>query len=529
MDFFEKVINFFIKEPKTATTWTELKPKASGHNYMTSSYAGGAKYPGGISGSGKGMYFNHHVLRQNARTAYFDVPQAKAVVDRFADTTVDIGLMLEATPRARILGITDEQAESWARDVQERFHMWAEDKKSHRSEVNNFYQNQRLYGIAQHRDNDIFVRFYYSTKKDLQNPLQIEFVDPDQIKGYGFSSTHGLQNITCNDGIERNESGVEIAYHVFVKKKVNGYPKLVSVRVPAKGAKSQKTMMIHGFTQEYANQGRGVSRLAHALQEFQNITDFSLAQIKKAINHSTVTMYVKPAKDAPASNPFEGITSGVGAGPAGASDPTIAPVECSETSEDECNVNFREIPQAVNRVPGSAGIFNLEGGEDLIPFDGKTPSDSYETFAVSFVGFLTASIGMPVEVMLMKFSQNYSASRAALILFWRVAGIWRKEMASDFLNPTYEEWIAGEIAAGRIRAPGWSNPIIRKAWLANNWIGAPMPNIDPMRTAKADALYAQLGAQDLDRIARNHNGSDGKANRAKLKRQVAELTPLEIK
>ena len=140
---------------------------------MNSAYSGGAKYPGGISGSGRGIFFNHHVLRQNARTAYFDVPQVKALVDRFADTTVDIGLMLEATPRSNILGISDEQAENWSRDVQERFHMWAEDKKSHRSEINNFYQNQRsslhpsknaslLYRLAilldHQADDDLYIR-----------------------------------------------------------------------------------------------------------------------------------------------------------------------------------------------------------------------------------------------------------------------------------------------------------------------------------------------------------------------------------
>ena len=96
-------------------------------------------------------------------------------------------------------------------------------------------------------------------------------------------------------------------------------------------------------------------------------------------------------------------------------------------------------------------------------------------------------------------------------------------MAADYLNPIYSMWLSEEIAAGRIVAPGFSDPILKAAWLNNRWIGSPMPNIDPMRTANADKLYAELGAQDLDRIARNHNGSDGQANRAKLARQYQEL------
>jgi len=140
-------------------------------------------------------------------------------------------------------------------------------------------------------------------------------------------------------------------------------------------------------------------------------------------------------------------------------------------------------------------------------------------------GHISASLSIPLEVVLMRFNQNYSASRAALMLFWRVAQIWRGEMISDLLDPIYENWLAGEIAAGRVSAPGWSDPRLREAWLSNSWIGAPMPNIDPMRTAKADELYIGMGAQDLDRVAQNLNGSNGKVNRAKLARQIPELTP----
>lgn len=52
------------------------------------------------------------------------------------------------------------------------------------------------------------------------------------------------------------------------------------------GEKSGKVMMIHGFNPEYAGQKRGYSRIGFALQELKNLTDFSLAIIKKArFNH----------------------------------------------------------------------------------------------------------------------------------------------------------------------------------------------------------------------------------------------------
>ena len=133
-------------------------------------------------------------------------------------------------------------------------------------------------------------------------------------------------------------------------------------------------------------------------------------------------------------------------------------------------------------------------------------------------------MGMPLEVLLMKFNQNYSASRGALLLFWRVANIWRCEMESDYLNPVVEMWLSEEIATGRISAPGWQDPILKAAWLDSRWIGSPMPNIDPSKTAKADQMMTEMGAQTLEQTARKFNGSSSKSNRVKLKREINELS-----
>ena len=78
-------------------------------------------------------------------------------------------------------------------------------------------------------------------------------------------------------------------------------------------------------------------------------------------------------------------------------------------------------------------------------------------------------------------------------------------------------------AAGRIMAPGWSDPLLRAAWMCCEWSAQPMPNIDPKSTMEADRGYVELGAQTLDDVARNLNGSSGKANRMKNARQYAEL------
>ena len=93
-------------------------------------------------------------------------------------------------------------------------------------------------------------------------------------------------------------------------------------------------------------------------------------------------------------------------------------------------------PEATMTRPG-VGVFSLRNAEDLKPFPETAPAEQYDRFVDAFTSYLAASISMPIEVLLMRFNQNYSASRASLVLFWRVAQIWREELAADFLNPIY--------------------------------------------------------------------------------------------
>jgi len=483
-----------------------------------SEWFGGQKWPGGLSASGRGMMLDHAVLRRNARTAVHETPQARAIVGRFTDHIVDTGIILNPQPMGSVLGITEERARDWGDQVARRFHLWAMSKKVTRSETENFYQAQRMATLAQQRDNDYFVRLYYNGSRGLQNPLQLQFIDADQINGYGWTTTYGVE--LQDDGIVRDAAGREIAYKIQIRQPDGTYR---NYTVPAIGPRSGRRFMLHGYQAEYPGQGRGFTRFAHAIQEFENLTDFTSAQIKKAINQSNFALKVVPSKENVASNPVENLVSQY-AGPASSAygaEPTPPSGETALPLSEL--VKYVPLPEATDRVPGSVGVFNLQQGENFEPIGSTAPSDDYDKFVDAFTAHLAASVGMPIEVLLMRFNQNYSASRATLVLFWRIAQIWRAELDADFNNPIYEMWLAGEIAARRIDAPGWTDPVMRAAWLNAQWEGAPMPEIDPFRQSRANKNNAEIGAIDLDAVARSVSSSDGRVNRAKLQKQYQEL------
>lgn len=527
MSIMEKFTSLF-KSNQDAT------PQKATHNpfgygpvgYNSSGRGSGSKYTNGLARSGRSFSINHHEMRLNARNAYHDTLQARIIIDRAADIVVDSGLKLAPTPDAELLGISIDAAEEWADRNGRKFDFWMRSKQCHAAESMNGYQAQRLYQIFQERDNDIFVRLYYRDNKNLISSLQFDFVDPSQLRSDAFTSTQGFNDSGYNDGIKRDDFGKEIGYQIWVKKSAKdneyGYK---PIEIPAVG-ESGRRHMIHGFSSEYAGQGRGFSGLGHALQELENLTDFSLATIKKAINQANITMFVEPSADEDAENPFEGITQSTSAADQFGSNPSPAAGAENVTADSLQSVEFCPLPEADLRSPGSTGVFNLQRGSKLTPFQNSAPGDSYDTFVDAFFTYLAASKSMPVEVALMKFNSNYSASRGALILAWRVAIIKRNDLDTDFMSHLYEAWLSEEIAAGRETAPGWSDPRLRAAWLSHELIGSPIPNIDDVKTAKANKINLELNATDLDRVSRETNGSNGKSNRARLGRQIPKLIPM---
>ena len=490
--------------------------KAAYRNY--SDYYGtysGAKWPYGLSSSGAGVMIDHYTTRLNVREKVHTNLVAHGIIERFADTIADVGLKRECTPDSETLGLSPEQVEKWAEDVDRRFHLWASSKKQHRAGLYSFYQSHRLYASWIFRDNDIFPRFYYSRRKDLINPLQFDFIEPNQIRGDAYTTSY--YQTPLEDGIIRNSDNSEKAYKVWVQ--IPGSYQYENIEVPAIGARSKRTIMLHGFAPKYAGQGRGFSPLSHLIQEFENVTDFSSSVIKKAIAQSSLALGVENDQLDP-SNPLEDIALS-SAGPR----ITDTGQEFTPTAPTGPIVNYCPLPEATLSTPGSVGVFNLQRGDHLKYYENKTPSDSYEAFINTFVSYMSSSTGMPIEFLLMKFNNNYSSTRAMLILAWRIALIWRQEMATDYLDPGFESWLSEEIAAGRIIAPGWQDPILRAAWLVGNWIGSPMPQIDPQRAAKANEINATMGLTTLSREARNLNGSSGKTNRIKLKKEYEELPP----
>jgi lambda family phage portal protein len=477
-------------------------------------FSDGSKVPYGQSYANADIYrrLDHTKLRRAARNAFHDSSIARGIGERFTNLVVDTGLTLSFTPDDTILNVNLDKKQDEIREWNRRFHIWANSKNVTLNRSMSLYQLQRFIVFSQQRDNDYFVRVHYNL--DDSDQVELEVIDPDSIYGSYNPNEKYNPNRQIKDGIEYDQNGREIAYYVNVVR--NGESK--RVRIEAFDPNTGLPYMIHGFKAEYANQKRGLPFITNIINDCENFKTFTISQIKTAIIQSVIAMYVKPSQSNDAGSPLEAALQGQLR--SGLSSDDIDALVEDNYSDD---LVYEAMPE-VNMIPGGVGLFSLKAGEDLKAFEPKVPSQDFDRFSDSFIAQLSCAVSMPPEILMQKFGENYSASRAAIVMAFRMGLIYAQELFTDFLNPLKEIWTTIEIAKGRISMPGFSDRVLKQAWLNCDWIGPPMIDIDPEKSSRAAGNYIKLGATTYDRVAKDKNGSSFASNAKQLNREV-ELLP----
>jgi lambda family phage portal protein len=525
MSIREKIAGWIAGKPKTGNS---PRPAAvTDYDGRRSTRFAGQKFSSGLPNPAPTLLLDHEQIRQNVRTLSHQSLQLRALIRGDTDTVIGNGLNMSPEPKHRLLGLDPEAAKDWITNVKTRFELWAMSDRASRSGRYNFFQAQRLMRQSLYRDGELFVALSYHNDSALLSPLRFEILDPDQIRENGLTLTASGQALwpQNRDGITHNEDGEETRYKVW-KKDRNGLP--VMTEIPRVG-RSGRLLMLHAITgQDYAGQLRGISPLAVCVQDLENILSFTLAQVDKAITQSNIAFTVESESDEDARDPLAGLASigglpgqGAAAGMFG-NDPAPPP-DAENVTGESLEPVYTPVPHTEVKTPGGIGIFSLKSKQKLKPFPATAPADAFDVFVDAYFSYIAASTGWSIETVLKKFNNNYSASRATLILTWRAAEQLRWELDYYVLGPIYEMWLAEEIAAGRVSAPGWSDPRLRAAWVSHRYNGLSQPNIDPTKTAAAAKEYLSMGATTFEDVAIEYNDSDAESNRVKLKQELAEL------
>jgi lambda family phage portal protein len=255
--------------------------------------------------------------------------------------------------------------------------------------------------------------------------------------------------------------------------------------------------VIHLFDRLRPGQTRGVPVLAPVMEHLKQLQRYTEAELQSAVISGAFAMFIKM-------------------------DPNAFQDLFGESSDDYLNAakswdgNF---PTGSLSGPGKA--VNLLPGESIDSSNPGRPNSAFDPFVQAIVRQIGARLGLPFEVLIKHFTSSYSASRAALLDAWRVFRVRREMLAAQFCQPIYEEWLAWEVANGRINAPGFfTNPDLRAAYCSANWIGDGPGSIDPEKEVRAAERRVALGISTLAAESILHDGVDWETKHAQRVKEV---------
>jgi len=295
-----------------------------------------------------------------------------------------------------------------------------------------FYGLQALVARQMVVDGEAFVRF--TTGADGFPRLQV--LHADQV-------TRDLAPVGAPDGIEHDDWGAPVAYHVLPRRTSDWQqfpaPQQTPIRLLARD-------VAHVFDPLEAGQRRGLSWLSPALtkiSEADQMDDAALASAK-------IRNLISAAVTAP---------------------------EGSETLR----------AASVDWVPGA--MLPIDPGSEVEFFEPKE-SGAYGEFLQTHLRAIAVGIGVPYEVLTGDLSEvNYSSIRAGIVEFRKRLQHWQYNIIGRrLLRPVWQRFVTAAMAAG-IVAPAKLQDAIRLV----EWQPPKQEWVDPLKDVQAGALAVEAG------------------------------------
>ena len=430
-------------------------------------------------------------IRQRSRDLYCGGSTlATGAVKRLRTNAVGTGLHLKSTINEEILGISSEEARKLEETIEREFAHWANSTNCDIERIDNFYQLQQLALLNALLSGDSFALMTTTKRTGSIYDLRIELVEADRVS---TPDNETINPLFC-EGVEKNANGEVVAYHIskFHPLSFQDREPREWVRVKAFGEKTGRRNVIHVMNRERIGQVRGVPFLSPVIETIKQLGRYTEAEVLAAVINGLFTVFIEK----------ESASDDVPFGEA-------VPEDMQVDSEDEGSIEL---------APGA--VIDLGEGEKANMVNPGRPNPNFDPFVMAVIKQIGAALEIPYELLIMAFSNNYSASRAAILEFFKVIKMYRAWFVTDFCQPIYEEWLCEAVAKGRINAPGFFNdPIIKDAYCSAEWNGPSAGQLDPKKEVEAAELRVQGGFSTRERETTELTGTDFYKNIKQRKRE----------
>lgn len=412
---------------------------------------------------------DYYELARRAYTLVAINEFAKILATRLTEFVVGVGLRLHPNPLRNLLKRLFKIIipETFAKEIKEVWSLFEDDKNV------SITKDENIHNLAK----TIFYNGFIAgdclvIKRVVNNNLEYQVVNGLSVfSGSSYAESSGNE---IKDGVEIDKNGVPIAYYVVEK---DGTEK----RIPARDSKGRLLAWLVPIGIKRLNATRAYSQLGAIMQKLHKIGDYANAEVMAAQTNAKFAIWIEQEKESTGANPIKGI-AGLG---------RSVQNSLSETAEKpEVKSELEKFKKALKRIPSALSMF-MPKGQKLNSFDTKRPNVNYTAFLDGSMKYICASHGVPFEVALMVFSNNFSASRASLKMFEVILEYIRKNTLVDhFYQIVYSHFFEIECLKGVIDAPKYldlknDNGYMDNAYTKAKFVGLKIPHIDEVKEVNA--------------------------------------------
>ena len=479
--------------------------------FMLSAYAGqntmsgaelstydGSKFFGGF-GTTQVQQLDYWTLRARSAQLFNENLYARGIIRRLVTNEINTGLDPEATPEELLLDENEDALNDWSELVETRFAIWGKDPKlcSWKNDKT-FAALQRAARAEALISGDVLVVLRQSQRTKLP---QVQLVSGNLVQTPLGGAPNLRSGHKIRHGVETDAMGRVVAH--WIKQ-----DDLTGKRIPAIGERSGRKIswLVYG-TDKRLDDLRGQPLLSLVLQSLKEIDRYRDSTQRKAVINSILAMFIKKTEDKPSTLPISG----------GAVKKTQATVTDGDGKQRAFNI--------ASQMPGLI-LEELQTGEEPVGFNNAGTDSAFGVFEEAIIQAVAWANQIPPEILKLAFSNNYSASQAAINEFKIYLNMVWSDWGETFCTPIYKEWLISEVLLRKIEAStllaSWRDPAQYDtfgAWTSVEWYGSIKPSTDMLKQTKGSMNLIEHAWSTNAREARGLTGTKFSKNAKKLKRE----------
>lgn len=428
-------------------------------------------------------------LRKRARDLYAGGGLARSGPATLRTNVVGVGIKPKPKVDCVTLNMTDEAASEWERTTLREFNLWAESRNCDAARQQTFYEMQALAFLSELQSGDVIALFGQKEAPGaFPYKLTLKLIEADRLstpQTYGESESKELTDGRIIDGVEIDRDGAVRAYHIASRHPLaeSDYAPVTWTKIDAFGEETGMPNALHVFEMERPEQRRGIPFISAMIEQMKQLDRYMASELAANIVAAMLAVFLKESKD-------------------GTTNPEF-PIEEALDEDDKAtdsDLNIELNPGMVVRLPT---------GIEPVIMNPVRSNAAFDSFVGKLITVIGASMEIPGEVLMKAYNKNYTASRAAIMDFWRKVKLMRAHFNAQFNQPVYEQWLAEAVATGRVQAPGFfEDQAVRKAWCGCLWMGTSAGHVDPDKEVKAAQKRVELGISTEEQEAAEYNGGD---------------------